>query len=122
MDGRSPSPGNSFMDMYISGKQAMIRRKEEMVSELQTLPPCTISDCQDHKIHSTSVEEENNVVPSPPVIENKIENKTKFNSKSKKNSAKNVNRKVRGFYGRVYLSEKRRPDRSLYLQPGPHRN
>ncbi|GFY34389.1 uncharacterized protein TNCV_2506921 [Trichonephila clavipes] len=31
MDGRSPSPGNSFMDMYISGKQAMIRRKEEMV-------------------------------------------------------------------------------------------
>ncbi|GFS68169.1 uncharacterized protein TNCV_439201 [Trichonephila clavipes] len=31
MDGRSPSPGNSFMDMYISGKQAMIRRKEETV-------------------------------------------------------------------------------------------
>ncbi|GFU99219.1 uncharacterized protein TNCV_4256531 [Trichonephila clavipes] len=31
MDGRSPSPGNSFMDMYISGKQAMIRRKAEMV-------------------------------------------------------------------------------------------
>ncbi|GFT06649.1 integrase catalytic domain-containing protein [Trichonephila clavipes] len=27
MDGRSPSPGNSFMDMYISGKQAMIREK-----------------------------------------------------------------------------------------------
>ncbi|GFU44882.1 nucleic-acid-binding protein from transposon X-element [Trichonephila clavipes] len=93
MDGRSPSPGNSFMDMYISGKQAMIRRKEEMVSELQTLPPCTISDCQDHKIPSTSVEEENNFVPSPPVNENKIENKTKINSKSKKNLAKNVNRK-----------------------------
>ncbi|GFY04935.1 uncharacterized protein TNCV_2175911 [Trichonephila clavipes] len=88
MDGRSPSPGNSFMDMYISGKQAMIRRKEEMVSELQTLPPCTISDCQDHKIPSTSVEEENNFVPSPPVNENKIENKTKINSKSKKNLAK----------------------------------
>ncbi|GFU77906.1 uncharacterized protein TNCV_521061 [Trichonephila clavipes] len=33
MDGRSPSPGNSFMDMYISGKQAMIRRKEEMVNK-----------------------------------------------------------------------------------------
>ncbi|GFV87659.1 hypothetical protein TNCV_779431 [Trichonephila clavipes] len=88
MDGRSPSPGNSFMDMYISGKQAMIRRKEEMVSELQTLPPCTISDCQDHKIPSTSVEEENNFVPSPPVNENKIENKTKINSKSKKNFCK----------------------------------
>ncbi|GFU81438.1 hypothetical protein TNCV_1043521 [Trichonephila clavipes] len=70
-DGRTFSqPRNSFMDMYISGKQAMIRRKEEMVgSELQTLPPCTISDCQDHKIPSTSVEEENNFVPSPPVNE-----------------------------------------------------
>ncbi|GFU51588.1 uncharacterized protein TNCV_82201 [Trichonephila clavipes] len=30
MDERSPSPRNSFMYMYISGKQAMIRRKEEM--------------------------------------------------------------------------------------------
>ncbi|GFU04388.1 hypothetical protein TNCV_1904281, partial [Trichonephila clavipes] len=34
MDGRSPSPGNSFMDMYISGKQAMIRRKAEMLKSL----------------------------------------------------------------------------------------
>ncbi|GFT47875.1 hypothetical protein TNCV_1933931 [Trichonephila clavipes] len=58
MDGRSPSPGNSFMDIYLSNNQAMIRRKEELVNELQTLPPCTISDCQDHKIPSTSVEEE----------------------------------------------------------------
>ncbi|GFV18414.1 hypothetical protein TNCV_2028841 [Trichonephila clavipes] len=63
MDGRSPSPGNSFMDMYISGKQALIRRKEEMVKE------------------------ENNFVP-PPVNENKIENKTKINSKSKKKFCK----------------------------------
>ncbi|GFW54648.1 hypothetical protein TNCV_5110221 [Trichonephila clavipes] len=88
MDGRSPSPRNSFMDMYVSGKQAMIRRKEEMVSELKTLPPCTISDCQDHKIPSTSVEEENNFTPSPPVNENKIENKIKINSKSKKKFSK----------------------------------
>ncbi|GFY33782.1 uncharacterized protein TNCV_4594941 [Trichonephila clavipes] len=35
MDGRSPSPGNSFMDMYISGKQAMIRRKAEMQKRKQ---------------------------------------------------------------------------------------
>ncbi|GFU45155.1 hypothetical protein TNCV_4235991 [Trichonephila clavipes] len=33
MDGRSPSPGNSFMDMYISGKQAMIRRKRRCKSK-----------------------------------------------------------------------------------------
>ncbi|GFS75656.1 hypothetical protein TNCV_3424191 [Trichonephila clavipes] len=103
MDGRSPSPGNSFMDMYISGKQAMIRRKAEMVSELQTLPPCTISDCQDHKIPSTSVEEENNFVPSPPVIENKIENKTKINSKSKKKFSKNVNRKLKSLSISKYM-------------------
>ncbi|GFV24463.1 hypothetical protein TNCV_5004041 [Trichonephila clavipes] len=116
MDGRSPSPRNSFMDMYVSGKQTMIRRKEEMVSELKTLPPCTISDCQDHKIPSTSVEEENNFVPSPPVNENKIENKIKINSKSKKNLAKNINRKVRIL--RKSLSfPKRRPDRSLLPLP-----
>ncbi|GFS97455.1 hypothetical protein TNCV_733851 [Trichonephila clavipes] len=30
MDGRSPSPRNSFTDLYISSTQAMIRRKEEM--------------------------------------------------------------------------------------------
>ncbi|GFX18770.1 hypothetical protein TNCV_3019271 [Trichonephila clavipes] len=88
MDGRSPSPGNAFMDLYYSSTQAMIRRKEEMVSELKTLPPCTISDCQDHKIPSTSVEEEINFVPSPPIIENKIENKNKTNSKSKKKFSK----------------------------------
>ncbi|GFX89794.1 hypothetical protein TNCV_2245941 [Trichonephila clavipes] len=31
MDGRAPSPGNSFMDIYLSNNQAMIRRKEELV-------------------------------------------------------------------------------------------
>ncbi|GFV76308.1 uncharacterized protein TNCV_4524711 [Trichonephila clavipes] len=31
MDGRSPSPRNSFMDIYLSNNQAMIRRKEELV-------------------------------------------------------------------------------------------
>ncbi|GFU70471.1 HTH_Tnp_Tc3_2 domain-containing protein [Trichonephila clavipes] len=38
MDGRSPSPRNSFMDMYVSGKQAMIRRKEGDDSWLQNHP------------------------------------------------------------------------------------
>ncbi|GFU38243.1 hypothetical protein TNCV_2432601 [Trichonephila clavipes] len=79
MDGRSPSPRNSFKDLYLSSTQAMIRRKEEMVSELKILPPCTRSDCQDHKIPSTSVEEEINFEPSPP--ENKIETVSKPNKK-----------------------------------------
>ncbi|GFX75943.1 hypothetical protein TNCV_2239141 [Trichonephila clavipes] len=79
MDGRSPNPRNSFKDLYLSSTQAMIRRKEEMVSELKTLPPCTRSDCQDHKIPSTSVEEEINFEPSPP--EHKIKTVSKPNKK-----------------------------------------
>ncbi|GFY28202.1 hypothetical protein TNCV_4395361 [Trichonephila clavipes] len=35
MDGRSPSPGNSFMDIYLSNNQAMIRRKEELQKRKQ---------------------------------------------------------------------------------------
>ncbi|GFW07227.1 uncharacterized protein TNCV_3694201 [Trichonephila clavipes] len=31
MDGRSPSPRNSFKDLYLSSTHAMIRKKEEMV-------------------------------------------------------------------------------------------
>ncbi|GFY02382.1 hypothetical protein TNCV_3502631 [Trichonephila clavipes] len=91
MDGRSPSPGNSFMDIYLSNNQAMIRRKEELVSELQTLPPCTISDCQDHKIPSTSVEEE--ICFAPPLLILKIRLKLTVNQR--KNLAKSENRKVR---------------------------
>ncbi|GFU19749.1 nucleic-acid-binding protein from transposon X-element [Trichonephila clavipes] len=58
MDGRSPSPRNSFMDIYFSNNQAMIRRKEELKRKFVSLPP--------------------------PDIENKI----KTNSKSKKKLSK----------------------------------
>ncbi|GFS80792.1 hypothetical protein TNCV_2905851 [Trichonephila clavipes] len=71
MDGRSPSPRNSFKDLYLSSTQATIRRKEEMVSELKTLPPCTRADCQDHIIPSTSVEEEI-IILNPPLLKMKI--------------------------------------------------
>ncbi|GFY22915.1 hypothetical protein TNCV_2181761 [Trichonephila clavipes] len=30
IDGRSPSPRNSYRDLYLSSTQAMIRRKEEL--------------------------------------------------------------------------------------------
>ncbi|GFW72880.1 hypothetical protein TNCV_830071 [Trichonephila clavipes] len=79
MDGRSPSPRNSYKDLYLSSTQALIRRKKELVSELKTLPPCTRLDCQDHKIPSTSVEEEINLEPSLP--ENKIKTNSKSNNK-----------------------------------------
>ncbi|GFT45973.1 hypothetical protein TNCV_3535481 [Trichonephila clavipes] len=82
MDERSPSPRNSFTELYRTSTQAMIRRKEEMVSELKTLPPCTRLDCQDHKIPSTSVDEEINFETSHP--ENENENKIKINSKPNK--------------------------------------
>ncbi|GFT46011.1 hypothetical protein TNCV_3535691 [Trichonephila clavipes] len=66
----------------------MIRRKEEMVSELKTLPPCTRLDCQDHKIPSSSVDEEINLEASLP--ENKINSKSnkKKLSKKRKNKGK----------------------------------
>ncbi|GFS92054.1 hypothetical protein TNCV_1190421 [Trichonephila clavipes] len=76
-----PFPRNSFKDLYLSSTQAMIRRKEEMVSELKTLQPYTRADCQDHKIPSTSVEEEINFEPSPPENENKIKLVSKPNKK-----------------------------------------
>ncbi|GFT45796.1 hypothetical protein TNCV_1781371 [Trichonephila clavipes] len=92
MDGRSPSPRSSFKEMYLSSTQAMIRKKEVMVSQLKTLPPCTRLDCQDHKIPSTSVDEEIYFETSHPENENKIKNNSKPNkkklSKKRKNKAK----------------------------------
>ncbi|GFU26917.1 hypothetical protein TNCV_1914251 [Trichonephila clavipes] len=53
MDGRSPSPGNAFMDLYYSSTQAMIRKKEElslsiskyMISNLEAHCHPPINDC-----------------------------------------------------------------------------
>ncbi|GFU96826.1 uncharacterized protein TNCV_5093001 [Trichonephila clavipes] len=90
MNGRSPSPRNSYKDLYLSSTQTMIRRKQEFVSELKTLPLCTRLDCQDHKIPSTSLEEEIDLEPSLP--ENKIKTNSKSNkkklSKKRKNKSK----------------------------------
>ncbi|GFT77057.1 transposon Ty3-I Gag-Pol polyprotein [Trichonephila clavipes] len=117
MDGRSPSPRNSFKDLYLTSTQAMIRRKEEMVSELKTLPPCTRSDCQDHKIPSTSVEEEINF--ETPLPENKINtvskpNKIKLCKKRKQKSKESTEE--------FYISQKDRQTNFPDLDPGPHRN
>ncbi|GFU33075.1 hypothetical protein TNCV_4156321 [Trichonephila clavipes] len=68
----------------------MIRRKEETVSEPKTLPPCTRLHCQDHKIPSTSVDEEINLEAS--LSENKINSKSnkKKLSKKRKNKEQDV--------------------------------
>ncbi|GFW58624.1 hypothetical protein TNCV_1579561 [Trichonephila clavipes] len=92
MNGRSPSPRSSFKELYLSSTQAMIRKKEVLVSELKTLPPCTRLDCQDHKIPSTSVDEEINFETFHPDNENNIKINSKPNkkklSKKRKNNAK----------------------------------
>ncbi|GFS70519.1 hypothetical protein TNCV_2671401 [Trichonephila clavipes] len=106
VDRRSPSPRNSYTDLYLSSTQAMIRRKEELVSELKTLPPCTRLDCQDLKIPSTSVKEEINLEPSLP------ENKIKTNSKTnKKKLSKKRKKRVRN--PRKSLSFPKRPPDQL---------
>ncbi|GFS82043.1 hypothetical protein TNCV_1791071 [Trichonephila clavipes] len=87
-EGRPPSPKNPFLEVYLKSTQDMIKRKEELVSELKTLLPCTILDCHEHKIPSTSVDEEINL--EAPFPENKINsksNKKKF-SKKRKNKGK----------------------------------
>ncbi|GFU56357.1 hypothetical protein TNCV_3854321 [Trichonephila clavipes] len=35
--------------------QAMARKKDELVSELKTLPPCTRDDCKEHKIPTSLI-------------------------------------------------------------------
>ncbi|GFY78605.1 hypothetical protein TNIN_110511 [Trichonephila inaurata madagascariensis] len=56
----SPTHRNSFSEIYRMSTQAMAMKKEEMVSELKTLPPCTRTDCNEHKIPTTLVVEEIN--------------------------------------------------------------
>ncbi|GFS47236.1 hypothetical protein TNIN_299551 [Trichonephila inaurata madagascariensis] len=56
----SPTHRNSFSEIYRMSTQAMAMKKEEMVSELKTLPPCTRTDCNEQKIPTTLVVEEIN--------------------------------------------------------------
>ncbi|GFQ84840.1 hypothetical protein TNCT_58131 [Trichonephila clavata] len=47
---RTPSPRNSFIELYRKNTEAIMRRKEDLASELRTLPSCTRTDCNEHKI------------------------------------------------------------------------
>ncbi|GFY49732.1 hypothetical protein TNIN_106581 [Trichonephila inaurata madagascariensis] len=84
---RSPSPRNSFTELYRMNPQAMAMKKEEMVSELKTLPPCTRTDCNEHKIPTTLVVEEIN--SNGPISDEKTECKVKKKKLSKKRKNKN---------------------------------
>ncbi|GFW11095.1 hypothetical protein TNCV_4783051 [Trichonephila clavipes] len=87
-DGRSFSPPNFFKELYLTSTQAMTNRKEEMVNELKTLPPCTRTDCNEHKIPTTSIVEEINLKVPPPEL--------KSNSKGNKNKKLCKKRKTKG--------------------------
>ncbi|GFU55975.1 nucleic-acid-binding protein from transposon X-element [Trichonephila clavipes] len=87
-DGRSPGPQNSFKELYQMSAPAMIKTKEEMVSELKTLPPCTRNDCNEHKIPTTLVVEENNLIVPPPELTNNKGTKNKKLCKKRKNKGK----------------------------------
>ncbi|GFY75157.1 hypothetical protein TNIN_74121 [Trichonephila inaurata madagascariensis] len=84
----SPTHRNSFSEIYRMSTQAMAMKKEEMVSDLKTLPPCTRTDCNEHKIPTTLVVEEIN--SNDPISYEKTECKVKKKKlcKKRKNKSK----------------------------------
>ncbi|GFU64607.1 nucleic-acid-binding protein from transposon X-element [Trichonephila clavipes] len=81
---RTPSPKNSFMDQMST--HAMARKKDELVSELKTLPPCTRDDCKEHKIPTSLIVEDSNINES---TSDEINRKVKKKKPSKKRKNKN---------------------------------
>ncbi|GFW34860.1 hypothetical protein TNCV_4359031 [Trichonephila clavipes] len=47
---RTPTKKNSFLELYQMTSFDLAKKKDELVSELKTLPPCTRDDCKEHKI------------------------------------------------------------------------
>ncbi|GFT42228.1 uncharacterized protein TNCV_1465711 [Trichonephila clavipes] len=79
---RTPSPKNSFLELYQMSTYYLAKKKDELVSELKTLPPCTRDDCKEHKI--------------PPIVEDSnvsesTLDKTNHNVKKKKQNKKRKN-------------------------------
>ncbi|GFY65651.1 hypothetical protein TNIN_490021 [Trichonephila inaurata madagascariensis] len=97
----SPTHRNSFSEIYRMSTQAMAMKKEEMVSELKTLLPCTRTDCNEHKIPTTLVVEEIN--SNDPISDEKTE--YKVNKKKLCKSAKLKARNPR----KEFIFPKRRP-------------
>ncbi|GFS93597.1 hypothetical protein TNCV_3775691 [Trichonephila clavipes] len=81
--GRTPSPKNSFLELYQMSTYDLAKKKDELVSELKTLPPCTRDDCKEHKI--------------PPIVEDSKVNESTLdninhNVKKKKQNKKRKNK------------------------------
>ncbi|GFU81888.1 uncharacterized protein TNCV_2536971 [Trichonephila clavipes] len=80
---RTPTKKNSFLELYQMTSFDLAKKKDELVSELKTLPPCTRDDCKEHKI--------------PPIVEDSnvsesTLDKTNHNVKKKKQNKKRKNR------------------------------
>ncbi|GFX51388.1 uncharacterized protein TNCV_3103211 [Trichonephila clavipes] len=80
---RSPTKKNSLLELYQMTSYDLAKKKDELVSELKTLPPCTRDDCKEHKI--------------PPIVEDSnvsksTLDKTNHNVKKKKQNKKRKNR------------------------------
>ncbi|GFU68570.1 hypothetical protein TNCV_360471 [Trichonephila clavipes] len=54
---RTPTKKNSFLELYQMTSFDLAKKKDELVSELKTLPPCTRDDCKG--INSPIVEDSN---------------------------------------------------------------
>ncbi|GFX76092.1 hypothetical protein TNCV_2300071 [Trichonephila clavipes] len=59
---RTPTKKNSFLELYQMTSFDLAKKKDELVSELKTLPPCTRDDCKEHKI--PPIAEDSNVSES----------------------------------------------------------
>ncbi|GFU11025.1 hypothetical protein TNCV_344331 [Trichonephila clavipes] len=84
--------------------EAMLRKKEDLVSELITLLlPCTRTDCNKHKISHPEVAEvkENEI---------KINDPEKLNVNKNKNSKKRKNNSKESLEGFVFPKKTARPD------------
>ncbi|GFX83891.1 hypothetical protein TNCV_4885091 [Trichonephila clavipes] len=101
---RTPSPKNSFLELYQMSTNDLAKKKDELVSELKTLLPCTRDDCKEHKIP-----------PSPIVEDSKVNESTldniNHNVKKKKQNKKRKN-KNRDSPRRNLFFRKRRLDLS----------
>ncbi|GFW21798.1 hypothetical protein TNCV_1235231 [Trichonephila clavipes] len=73
--------------------QAMARKKDEMVNELKTLPPCTRDDCNEHKIPTSLIVEKSNFKETTLDEINVRKVKKKKPSKKRKNKGKESSEK-----------------------------
>ncbi|GFW07235.1 hypothetical protein TNCV_3694281 [Trichonephila clavipes] len=96
---RTPSKKNSFLEIYQMSTYDLAKKKDELVSELKTLPPCTRDDCKEHKI-PTIVEDSN-------VSESTLD-KTNHNVKKKQNK-KRKNRTKESTEEFIFLKKTARP-------------